>query len=277
MLPWKRFCYLPFLERCIHRYSTHQRENFVHMSRICYFGKKLSLRCSSSSTSNDSPIDRSGKTYDQLQRSPIFTKMSSTIGLITPPFLQANNFLDRVAIFDRFGTHTYEEILSNSQLLADKILDRLKITDDTKGERICLMCTNDVSYVVAQWATWMTGSISVPLSGSYPETVLKYFIENSKAKLVISTEDFAEKAKSCLSDMTDVHHLTLDKSDYSSKSDDFDEAGIDSDEQDSHLKAKNLRWNGRNNKYNQLQSANKFKHRSALIVYTSGTTGKPKV
>ena len=274
MLPLKKFCYLPFLERCIHRCSTHHRENLVHMSRICYFGNKLSLRRSSSSTSNVSNIDGSGKTYDQLQRSPIYTKMSSTIGLITPPFLQANNFLDRAAIFDRFGTHTYEEILLNSHLLADKILDRLKIT---KGERICLLCTNDVSYVVAQWATWMTGSISVPLSGSYPETILKYFIENSKAKLVISTEDFAKKAKSCLSDITDVHHLTLDKSDYSSISDDFDEADIDSDKQASRLEARNLLWDDRKNKFNQLYSANKFKHQSALIVYTSGTTGKPKV
>ena len=47
--------------------------------------------------------------------------------------------------------------------LAKEIVSVLK--GDKIDQKVGVICPNGVSFVVAQWATWMTGNIFVPLSG----------------------------------------------------------------------------------------------------------------
>lgn len=76
---------------------------------------------------------------------------------ITPVFQVATQHINKVALKDRNGTHTYGEILRKSLLLAAKI--RQKIGPGKSGERIVFLCPNDVTYLLAQWACWASGHI----------------------------------------------------------------------------------------------------------------------
>ena len=62
-----------------------------------------------------------------------------------------------------------------------------------KNQKINLVCPNGASYVIGQWAIWMTGNIVVPLSGQHSEPALEYFIKDSDSALIISAPDLLQK------------------------------------------------------------------------------------
>ena len=69
----------------------------------------------------------------------------------------AMNHLDRVAIHDNIGSYTYKDVLLKSTALSKKIMEFYNGSD--KQERIGFLCSNDVTYVIAQWACWASGNI----------------------------------------------------------------------------------------------------------------------
>ena len=62
-----------------------------------------------------------------------------------------------------------------------------------RNQKINLICPNGVSYVVGQWAIWMSGNIVVPLSGQHTDNALEYFIKDSESSLVISSPELMNK------------------------------------------------------------------------------------
>ena len=210
------------------------------------------------STSRVTPL------YHHLRAEQYSTYSTSRV---TPLYLRAEQYLDRTALIDCHAMHTYDSILNLAHNLADRISDTLEAkNDDVKGGRIALLCNNDVSYVVAQWATWIVQGIAVPLYPKHPPSEQEYFLRNSQSSLVIATEDHEEEIKP-IADEIGIRSLILQKCDYLSTVDvssgDFD-VGVE-------------RRQRRTNRLNQLHEVNKYKHQAALMVYTSGTTGRPKV
>ena len=76
---------------------------------------------------------------------------------ITPVFRIATHHMNKVALKDTYGLHTYREILGKSLILASKI--RQKIGVNKTQERIVILCPNDITHVLAQWACWAAGHI----------------------------------------------------------------------------------------------------------------------
>ena len=62
-----------------------------------------------------------------------------------------------------------------------------------QNQAISLICPNGVSYVIAQWAIWMSGNIVVPLSGEHTPETLEYFIKDSKSVLVITANGMLDR------------------------------------------------------------------------------------
>ncbi|XP_057242543.1 malonate--CoA ligase ACSF3, mitochondrial isoform X1 [Malurus melanocephalus] len=171
---------------------------------------------------------------------------------ITPVFTRALAFGDKVAIVDQNGTHTYRDLLSRSLRLSQEICRVLECSSrDLKEERISFLCPNDASYVVAQWASWMSGAIAVPLYRKHPVPELEYVIHDSQSALVIATQEFLGKITPSAKKLgVPVLQLAQSGGDGATSPAAVEEG--------------------------PLSSCSSWKDRGAMIIYTSGTTGRPK-
>ena len=76
---------------------------------------------------------------------------------ISPAFHIATHHMNKIALKDQNGSHTYQEILGKSLILAQEIQHKIGV--NKTQERIAFLCPNDVTYVIAQWACWAAGHI----------------------------------------------------------------------------------------------------------------------
>ncbi|XP_076343784.1 acyl-CoA synthetase family member 3 isoform X2 [Tachypleus tridentatus] len=165
-----------------------------------------------------------------------------------PVFRQAKKFLNKIAIADHNGKHSYKDVLVQSHHLAERIKATLGTQLVSKcQQRIAFLCPNSVSYVVALWATWQTNNIAVPLSKFHPPSQLTYYVIDSEAALVVVTPEFFDTVKP-ITDKLGIPLIILDSG--------CDLPDIQLDEID---------------EYNDI-----LKNQNAMIIYTSGTTGSPK-
>lgn len=166
-----------------------------------------------------------------------------------PVFIRALAFGDRIALIDKHGPHTYRELYSRSLYLAQEIcrLRGCKV-GDLQEERVSFLCSNDVSYVVAQWASWMSGGVAVPLYWKHPEAQLEYFIQDSQSSVVVVGQEYLERL-SPLAQRLGVPLLPLTPAVYCGAAERPIEQPVQEQE---------------------------WRDRGAMIFYTSGTTGRPK-
>ncbi|XP_049720115.1 malonate--CoA ligase ACSF3, mitochondrial isoform X1 [Elephas maximus indicus] len=171
-----------------------------------------------------------------------------------PVFTRALAFGDRTALVDQHGHHTYRDLYQRSLRLSQEICRLRACTSGDLGEeRVSFMCSNDASYVVAQWASWMSGGIAVPLHSKHPATQLEYFIQDSRSSVVVAGPGHLELLGPVASRLG-VPLLPLLPDVYTGAADGLVEG---------EAPARNWKERG-------------WKERGAMIVYTSGTTGRPK-
>lgn len=99
------------------------------------------------------------KTQLRLQQTKVQTQISRRIGYskdVVPVFRNATKFLDRTALQDLNGSYTYGNLFLAAKELSNNI--NVEIGYKT-GQRIMFLCPNDASYVITQWAIWMSGHI----------------------------------------------------------------------------------------------------------------------
>ncbi|XP_069072999.1 malonate--CoA ligase ACSF3, mitochondrial [Pleurodeles waltl] len=165
-----------------------------------------------------------------------------------PVYMRAVAFGDKAAIIDQNGQHTYRELCQRSTLLSQLIHRTLEHPGaDLKEARISFLCPNDASYVVAQWASWMSGAIAVPLYKKHPAPELEYVIRDSESTLVIVEDRYREVVVPICSKLG-VPVLLMPGPD----------ASLEKPPANTSL------------------PVSEWKDRGAMIVYTSGTTGRPK-
>ncbi|RPI51631.1 MAG: long-chain fatty acid--CoA ligase [Acidobacteria bacterium] len=158
----------------------------------------------------------------------------------------------RPAILDRTGTYTYEQLSRASARIAARLLDG---RDDLDEARVAFLIAPGFEYVAVQWGIWRAGGIAVPLPMSHPPAELDYLIRDSSASIAIADAENAATLDSLASAARAKFSTT--------------EAFITPQKgSDPFFREK---WG-----LTPFLVCSEPADRRALIVYTSGTTGRPK-
>ncbi|XP_030153768.1 malonate--CoA ligase ACSF3, mitochondrial isoform X2 [Lynx canadensis] len=181
--------------------------------------------------------------------SPLHTAPAACSDRSAPVFSRALAFGDRIALVDQHGRHTYKDLYHHSLRLSRELCRLLGCAGgDLQEERVSFMCSNDVSYVVAQWASWMSGGVAVPLYRKHPQAELEYVIRDSRSAVVLAGQEYVELLGPVVGRLG-VPLLPLPPTVYGAAA-----------EAPGEWRVPEQNW----------------RDRGAMIIYTSGTTGRPK-
>lgn len=143
-----------------------------------------------------------------------------------------------VALRSGDRAHTYSDLLIRSKNIAAALLNGLT---DLDQKHVAFLAPAGVDYIAIQWGIWRAGGVAVPLCMSAAPKELEYALSDSKTTCVIVTQECAEKV-SCLCDGLNLPLIMVD-----------DAEGTDA------CTLPEIAYD-----------------RRAMILYTSGTTSKPK-
>lgn len=105
---------------------------------------------------------------------------------------RAANFLDRTALVSDGKSYSYGELLEASQNVAANLLDG---KSDLNEARIAFLVPPSFEYTAIQWGIWAAGGIAVPLCVLHPLPSIQYVLEDSQAHLVIAHNDYVSFLK----------------------------------------------------------------------------------
>ena len=145
-----------------------------------------------------------------------------------------------IAIRSGADAWSYAELLGRSAALASVLLAK---SDDLREARIAYLVPAGFPYASVQWAIWRAGGVAVPLSLSATEPELEYTLTDSGASCVVVPSAFAEKVNG-LCERLGLRALVVD-----------DVGTVDPEDVSFPVVPT---------------------HRRAMILYTSGTTSRPK-
>jgi malonyl-CoA/methylmalonyl-CoA synthetase len=146
----------------------------------------------------------------------------------------------RVAIVDELGGHTYADLLADSGAVARALLGD---TQDLGERPVAFLCEPGWHYVTTQWGIWRAGGIAVPLAVSHPDAELDYAIGRCGAGTVVAGRAMLRRVER-IAGPRGLRLLEAGRV-AAAPPDAIDLPAVDAD-------------------------------RSAMLFYTSGTTGRPK-
>ncbi|KAK6337922.1 hypothetical protein TWF696_001398 [Orbilia brochopaga] len=143
-------------------------------------------------------------------------------------------------------TLTYADLLTGAAVVRHIITDVLAAVDgDIQEQRIAFLVPPGADYVHIQWGIWAAGGVAVPLCTTHPFHELEYAVADSKPSLIFIHHDFA-------------HHKSSFTSTFPS------------------IKIVDVPLPHTPSALPQTPLPDPSPSRRALIIYTSGTTSKPK-
>ena len=151
---------------------------------------------------------------------------------------RAKHFKGKTALVSNGKSYTYEQLLTSSKYIAANLLHGER---DLNEARITFLVPPSFEYTTLQWGIWAAGGIAVPLCELHPLPSIQYVMEDTKADIVIAHNDFVDFLK------------PLEKT-----------LGISVLPLETFLKE------------NHAELPDVDSARRAMILYTSGTTSKPK-
>ncbi|MCI0699166.1 acyl-CoA synthetase [candidate division KSB1 bacterium] len=162
--------------------------------------------------------------------------MSKIINLSLIALAQAHH--DHAAIIASEGIFTYRDLLDASARVASCFLNG---EDDLREKRVAFLIPPGFHYAATQWGIWRAGGIAVPLCVFHPQPELQYIIDDSRASIVVAHPDFAKVLRPI-------------------------------------AETRGLRFllNSQTLSQTKVALPQIDAQRRAMIIYTSGTTSKPK-
>ncbi|GAM89382.1 hypothetical protein ANO11243_074190 [Dothideomycetidae sp. 11243] len=145
---------------------------------------------------------------------------------------------------------TYGQLVNDILRKATQISAQAGVKEDElRGERIALLIENSYDYVVNLLAIIACDAIAVPLSPTFPVGELQYVLDHSEALMLLSSAKFEDKAKETLKE--GLQHTPI----YA--------LAEKSTPKSAHVEPPPIRQNTE-------------REQGGLMLYTSGTTSRPK-
>lgn len=94
----------------------------------------------------------------------------------------------RIAVCSSLSRTTYSDLAERSMTMAARLLDDDK---DLREARIAFLVQPGSEYIETQWGIWRAGGIAVPLSLTATEMELEYVLTDSQATAVVASQDLA--------------------------------------------------------------------------------------
>jgi malonyl-CoA/methylmalonyl-CoA synthetase len=142
------------------------------------------------------------------------------------------------AVVDSQGSYTYSDLLDASARVATTLLDG---GADLREERVAFLATPGFAWVAIQCGIWRAGGVAVPLPMNSIKSELEYFVDDSQSSILVSDVLAAPLVES-LTGARGARSLAYDQALFCEPAE-LPEVG---------------------------------NHRRAMILYTSGTTSRPK-
>jgi len=98
-------------------------------------------------------------------------------------------FGNRLAVAGPDGDWTYASLAARGARLAGLLLDGHR---DLEEARVALLAPPGAGYVAGQWGTWMAGGVSLPLSPQQTRSEWEHILADSRASDVIVAPEYAE-------------------------------------------------------------------------------------
>jgi malonyl-CoA/methylmalonyl-CoA synthetase len=92
------------------------------------------------------------------------------------------------AIVDASGVYTYDDLLTSSGAIATGLLRQ---TEDLGESRVAFLVPPSFQYVATQWGIWRAGGIAVPLAISHPPGELAHVLDDSEPTAVVTHSEWA--------------------------------------------------------------------------------------
>ncbi|MDH5364089.1 MAG: AMP-binding protein, partial [Dehalococcoidia bacterium] len=174
--------------------------------------------------------------------------------------------------------HYFDSTISYGELnsLADSLAAALADLGLDKGDRIALDLQNVPQFLISQYAAWKLGAIVVPLNPMYKEQELEYFLNDSRAKVIVAMESTTYKTvKRVIAKVPIEHVITTSEVDFLPPEQPLPELLKDFQKGKS---PETLDFLELIDKYrlNTAPRAEVNPDDVAHLIYTSGTTGLPK-
>ena len=155
-----------------------------------------------------------------------------------PIIARAVRHADRIAVRTKSGQCSYNDLLRRAKTIAANLLQTTRDLDESP---VAFLMPAGPDYISTQWGIWQAGGIAVPLSLSATEKELEYTLGDSESRVVVVTGELAAG----IAGICQSRNLRL--------------VIADEPEKEEPVKLPEI-----------------HPDRRAMILYTSGTTSKPK-
>lgn len=164
----------------------------------------------------------------------------------------AIKYKDKVAAICKDSKISYKELDILSTKIADSLMNKLGIS---AGERICIISRNSIWYLAILFGIWKAGAIAVPVNWRLKAKELEYVLQNCEPVLIFHEEEFVKELSEALGSVLPIKTVAISGTPLP--------GGMRLDDL--------MRW-GKERELHYEPSPEDI----AMIMYTSGTTGRPK-